>query len=105
MIATVVSYLLSLPLEIIVGITSPGKQKLIITSWIKGSTIDWYIMALTSKSPLIVQSATQFISWFVAIFPSLVIGLPAAYVFIQETNLKGKKLLKDFFLFQQWFQG
>jgi len=89
MIATVVFLFLFLPLVIIV-ITSFGTEA-IITFPIKGFTIDWYIMALTSKA---FMSSLQLI---VATLLALVIGVPAAYV-LSRDQFKGKKLMKDFFL-------
>ena len=95
MIATVVFLFLFLPLVIIV-ITSFGTEA-IITFPIKGFTIDWYIMALTSKA-FMSSLQLSFTSGRCSHTPcTLVIGVPAAYV-LSRDQFKGKKLMKDFFL-------
>ena len=94
MIATVVFLFLFLPLVIIV-ITSFGTEA-IITFPIKGFTIDWYIMALTSKAFMSSLQLSLLVG-VVATFLALVIGVPAAYV-LSRDQFKGKKLMKDFFL-------
>ena len=83
MLAIVVFLFLFLPLIIIV-VTSFGTEA-IITFPIKGFTIDWYIMALTSKA---FMSSLQL---------SLIVGIPSAYV-LSRDRFKGKKFLNAFFL-------
>lgn len=94
MIATIVFLFLFLPLVIIV-ITSFGTEA-IITFPIKGFTIDWYIMALTSKAFMSSLQLSLLVG-VVATLLALVIGVPAAYV-LSRDHFKGKKLMKDFFL-------
>ena len=81
MIATVVFLFLFLPLVIIV-ITSFGTEA-IITFPIKGFTIDWYIMALTSKAFMSSLQLSLLVG-VVATFLALVIGVPAAYVLSRD---------------------
>ena len=94
MIATVVFLFLFLPLVIIV-ITSFGTEA-IITFPIKGFTIDWYIMALTSKAFMSSLQLSLLVG-VVATLLALVIGVPAAYV-LSRDQFKGKKLNEGFLL-------
>ena len=94
MLAIVVFLFLFLPLIIIV-VTSFGTEA-IITFPIKGFTIDWYIMALTSK--VFMSSLQLSLSiGIVATLIALIVGIPSAYV-LSRDRFKGKKFLNAFFL-------
>lgn len=94
MIAILVFLFLFLPL-VIIFITSFG-TKAIIQFPIEGFTIDWYILALSSKS---FMSSLQLSFWIgvAATFLALIFGVPIAYALSRYT-FKRKKGLKDFFL-------
>ena len=94
MLATVVFLFLFLPLIIIV-VTSFGTEA-IITFPIKGFTIDWYIMALTSKA-FMSSLQLSFIICVIATLIALIVGIPSAYV-LSRDRFKGKKFLNTFFL-------
>lgn len=94
MMAMVVFLFLFLPLIIIV-VTSFGTEA-IITFPIKGFTIDWYIMALTSKA-FMSSLQLSLIIGVVATLIALIVGIPSAYV-LSRDRFKGKKLLNTFFL-------
>ena len=85
---------LFLPLIIIV-VTSFGTEA-IITFPIKGFTIDWYIMALTSKA-FMSSLQLSLIIGVVATLIALIVGIPSAYV-LSRDRFKGKKFLNAFFL-------
>lgn len=94
MIAIAVFLFLLLPL-VIIFVTSFG-TKAIIQFPIEGFTIDWYIVALSSKS---FMSSLQLSFWIgvVATLLALIFGVPIAYALSRYT-FKHKKGLKDFFL-------
>ena len=94
MLAIVVFLFLFLPLIIIV-VTSFGTEA-IITFPIKGFTIDWYIMALTSKA-FMSSLQLSLIIGVVATLIALIVGIPSAYV-LSRDRFKGKKFLNTFFL-------
>ena len=94
MLAIVVFLFLFLPLIIIV-VTSFGAEA-IITFPIKGFTIDWYIMALTSKA-FMSSLQLSLIIGVVATLIALIVGIPSAYV-LSRDHFKGKKFLNAFFL-------
>ena len=94
MLAIVVFLFLFLPLIIIV-VTSFGTEA-IITFPIKGFTIDWYIMALTSKA-FMSSLQLSLIIGVVATLIALIVGIPSAYV-LSRDSFKGKKFLNTFFL-------
>ena len=94
MLAIVVFLFLFLPLIIIV-VTSFGTEA-IITFPIKGFTIDWYIMALTSKA-FMSSLQLSLIIGVVATLIALIVGIPSAYV-LSRDRFKGKKFLNAFFL-------
>ena len=94
MLAIVVFLFLFLPLIIIV-VTSFGTEA-IITFPIKGFTIDWYIMALTSKA-FMSSLQLSLIIGIVATLIALIVGIPSAYV-LSRDRFKGKKFLNAFFL-------
>ena len=94
MLAILVFLFLFLPLIIIV-VTSFGTEA-IITFPIKGFTIDWYIMALTSKA-FISSLQLSLIIGVVATLIALIVGIPSAYV-LSRDRFKGKKFLNTFFL-------
>ena len=94
MLAIVVFLFLFLPLIIIV-VTSFGTEA-IITFPIKGFTIDWYIMALTSKAFMSSLQLSLSIG-IVATLIALIVGIPSAYV-LSRDSFKGKKFLNAFFL-------
>ena len=94
MLAIVVFLFLFLPLIIIV-VTSFGTEA-IITFPIKGFTIDWYIMALTSKA-FMSSLQLSLIIGVVATLIALIVGIPSAYV-LSRDHFKGKKFLNAFFL-------
>ena len=94
MLAIVVFLFLFLPLIIIV-VTSFGTEA-IITFPIKGFTIDWYIMALTSKAFISSLQLSLSIG-IVATLIALIVGIPSAYV-LSRDRFKGKKFLNAFFL-------
>ena len=94
MLAIVVFLFLFLPLIIIV-VTSFGTEA-IITFPIKGFTIDWYIMALTSKAFMFSLQLSLIIG-VVATLIALIVGIPSAYV-LSRDRFKGKKFLNAFFL-------
>ena len=94
MLAFVVFLFLFLPLIIIV-VTSFGTEA-IITFPIKGFTIDWYIMALTSKA-FMSSLQLSLIIGVVATLIALIVGIPSAYV-LSRDRFKGKKFLNAFFL-------
>lgn len=94
MLAILVFLFLFLPLIIIV-VTSFGTEA-IITFPIKGFTIDWYIMALTSKA-FMSSLQLSFIIGVVATLIALIVGIPSAYV-LSRDRFKGKKFLNTFFL-------
>lgn len=94
MMAIVVFLFLFLPL-IIILVTSFGTEA-IITFPIKGFTIDWYIMALTSKA-FMSSLQLSLIIGIVATLIALIVGIPSAYV-LSRDRLKGKKFLNTFFL-------
>lgn len=94
MLAILVFLFLFLPLIIIV-ITSFGTEA-IITFPIKGFTIDWYIMALTSKA-FMSSLQLSLIIGVVATLIALIVGIPSAYV-LSRDRFKGKKFLNTFFL-------
>ena len=94
MLAIVVFLFLFLPLIIIV-VTSFGTEA-IITFPIKGFTIDWYIMALTSKAFMSSLQLSLSIG-IVATLIALIVGIPSAYV-LSRDRFKGKKFLNAFFL-------
>lgn len=94
MMAIVVFLFLFLPL-IIILVTSFGTEA-IITFPIKGFTIDWYIMALTSKA-FMSSLQLSLIIGIVATLIALIVGIPSAYV-LSRDRFKGKKFLNTFFL-------
>ena len=94
MLAILVFLFLFLPLIIIV-VTSFGTEA-IITFPIKGFTIDWYIMALTSKA-FMSSLQLSLIIGVVATLIALIVGIPSAYV-LSRDRFKGKKFLNTFFL-------
>ena len=94
MLAILVFLFLFLPLIIIV-VTSFGTEA-IITFPIKGFTIDWYIMALTSKA-FMSSLQLSLIIGVVATLIALIVGIPSAYV-LSRDRFKGKKFLNAFFL-------
>lgn len=94
MLAIVMFLFLFLPLIIIV-VTSFGTEA-IITFPIKGFTIDWYIMALTSKA-FMSSLQLSLIIGVVATLIALIVGIPSAYV-LSRDHFKGKKFLNAFFL-------
>lgn len=94
MLAIVVFLFLFLPLIIIV-VTSFGTEA-IITFPIKGFTMDWYIMALTSKA-FMSSLQLSLIIGVVATLIALIVGIPSAYV-LSRDRFKGKKFLNAFFL-------
>lgn len=94
MMAIVVFLFLFLPL-IIILVTSFGTEA-IITFPIKGFTIDWYIMALTSKA-FMSSLQLSLIIGVVATLIALIVGIPSAYV-LSRDRFKGKKFLNTFFL-------
>lgn len=94
MLAIVVFLFLFLPLIIIV-VTSFGTEA-IITFPIKGFTIDWYIMALTSKA-FMSSLQLSLIIGVVATLIALIVGIPSAYV-LSRDRFKGKNFLNTFFL-------
>lgn len=93
MLAILVFLFLFLPLIIVV--TSFGTEA-IITFPIKGFTIDWYIMALTSKA-FMSSLQLSLIIGVVATLIALIVGIPSAYV-LSRDRFKGKKFLNTFFL-------
>ncbi len=94
MLAIVVFLFLFLPLIIIV-VTSFGTEA-IIAFPIKGFTIDWYIVALTSKA-FMSSLQLSLIIGVVATLIALIVGIPSAYV-LSRDRFKGKKFLNAFFL-------
>ena len=76
-------------------VTSFGTEA-IITFPIKGFTIDWYIMALTSKA-FMSSLQLSLIIGVVATLIALIVGIPSAYV-LSRDRFKGKKFLNAFFL-------
>lgn len=92
--SVIVFSFLIIPLVIIV-VTAFGTEKTIAFP-IKGFTFSWFQVALSSKS----FKNAFFLSFKVAMLATimaLVVGIPAAYA-LSRYSLKGKKLLKNFFL-------
>lgn len=93
-VAITVLLFLFLPL-LIVTITSFGTEA-IIAFPIKGFTLDWYLVALQSKSFMAGLRLSLFVGVF-ATFLALLVGTPVAYS-LSRSGIKGRQLWKDFFL-------
>ena len=93
-VAITVLLFLFLPL-LIVTITSFGTEA-IIAFPIKGFTLDWYLVALQSKSFMAGLRLSLFVGGF-ATFLALLVGTPVAYS-LSRSGIKGRQLWKDFFL-------
>lgn len=93
-VAITVLLFLFLPL-LIVTITSFGTEA-IIAFPIKGFTLDWYLVALQSKSFMAGLRLSFFVGVF-ATFLAILVGTPVAYS-LSRSGIKGRQLWKDFFL-------
>lgn len=96
MMAIVVFLFLFLFLPLIIILVTSFGTEAIITFPIKGFTIDWYIMALTSKA-FMSSLQLSLIIGVVATLIALIVGIPSAYV-LSRDRFKGKKFLNTFFL-------
>lgn len=93
-VAITVLLFLFLPL-LIVTITSFGTEA-IIAFPIKGFTLDWYLVALQSKSFMAGLRLSLFVGVFATLL-ALLVGTPVAYS-LSRSGIKGRQLWKDFFL-------
>lgn len=92
--AILVFAFLIIPL-VIIAVTAFGTEKTIAFP-IKGFTLSWFGVALSSRS----FKNAFFLSFKVALLATLLallIGIPAAYA-LSRSGIKGKKLIKNFFL-------
>ena len=80
---------------LIITVTAFGTENT-ISFPIKGFTFNWFIKALSSKT-FIDAFALSFKLAFISTLIALIIGIPAAYA-MSRYSLRGKKLLKSFFL-------
>jgi putative spermidine/putrescine transport system permease protein len=93
-ISILVFLFLFLPLIIIV-VTSFGTEKAIKFP-ISGFTLSWYVKAVQS-STFLSSFKLSLIVGVVATFVALLVGIPASYV-LSRYSLKGKKIIKNYFL-------
>ena len=80
---------------LIITVTAFGTENT-ISFPIKGFTFNWFIKALSSKT-FIDAFALSFKLAFISTLIALIIGIPAAYA-MSRYSLRGKKLLKSFFI-------
>ena len=93
-LSILVFFFLFFPLLIVIT-TSFGTEA-IIAFPIKGFTLDWYFVALRSKTFMSALSLSLFLG-ITATGLALLVGIPVAYI-LSRNRLKSGNLIKDFFL-------
>lgn len=93
-LSILVFFFLFFPLLIVIT-TSFGTEA-IIAFPIKGFTLDWYLVALRSKTFMSALSLSLFLG-ITATSLALLVGIPVAYI-LSRNRLKSGNLIKDFFL-------
>ena len=93
-LSILVFFFLFFPLLIVIT-TSFGTEA-IIAFPIKGFTLDWYLVALRSKTFMSALSLSLFLG-ITATGLALLVGIPVAYI-LSRNRLKSGNLIKDFFL-------
>ena len=81
---------------ILIVITTSFGTEAIIAFPIKGFTLDWYFVALRSKTFMSALSLSLFLG-ITATGLALLVGIPVAYI-LSRNRLKSGNLIKDFFL-------